>query len=418
MQSGYSRHWCPKAAPAETKLSPTGSAKPLLSARETEILVFINKGSTNREIADALSLSRLTIESHVKNIYKKLAVKTRTQAIFEARAYGVLTEARPLALTACSPSGAHNVPDSHVDVPACQSEADRLPRMVTIRPGHAAVPSNEDWGTMAGSERFLVTGALGCIGAWTVRRLVQEGVPVVAFDADADVRRLRLLMDEAQLSRVDIVRGDITNLSLLEETLDAHRITHVIHLAALLHPRFRSDPPLGARVNVLGGVNLFEAVARRAQRIPRIVYASSIAVYDKSDAADDVAIMHHSPAHPTTLYGVFKQAEEAMARVYFQDRGVSSIGLRPATVFGAGRDYGLTAAPTQAVLAAALGRHSIFLIVAAAMFTTPTTSRASSSRARVPAIAAQRSSICAGSSRICAMSWRPSSPWCRERVDR
>ncbi len=209
---------------------------------------------------------------------------------------------------------------------------------------------------MAGSERFLVTGALGCIGAWTVRRLVQEGVPVVAFDADADVRRLRLLMDEAQLSRVDIVRGDITNLSLLEETLDAHRITHVIHLAALLHPRFKSDPPLGARVNVLGSVNLFEAVARRAQRIPRIVYASSIAVYDKSDAADDEAIMHHSPAHPTTLYGVFKQAEEAMARVYFQDRGVSSIGLRPATVFGAGRDYGLTAAPTQAVLAAALGR--------------------------------------------------------------
>ncbi|AQV98986.1 LuxR family transcriptional regulator [Cupriavidus necator] len=80
----------PKTAPAETKRSSAGSAKPLLSARETEILVFINKGSTNREIADALSLSRLTIESHVKNIYKKLAVKTRTQAIFEARAYGVL----------------------------------------------------------------------------------------------------------------------------------------------------------------------------------------------------------------------------------------------------------------------------------------------------------------------------------------
>ncbi|MFJ4293274.1 LuxR C-terminal-related transcriptional regulator [Cupriavidus sp. NPDC089707] len=80
----------PKHAPTEAKLAAAGSAKPLLSARETEILVFINKGSTNREIADALSLSRLTIESHVKNIYKKLAVKTRTQAIFEARAYGVL----------------------------------------------------------------------------------------------------------------------------------------------------------------------------------------------------------------------------------------------------------------------------------------------------------------------------------------
>ncbi len=55
---------------------------------------------------------------------------------------------------------------------------------------------------MAASEHFLVTGALGCIGAWIVLRLVQEGVPVVAFDADTDVRRLRLLMDDAQLSRV------------------------------------------------------------------------------------------------------------------------------------------------------------------------------------------------------------------------
>ncbi|CAG2150154.1 NAD-dependent epimerase/dehydratase family protein [Cupriavidus numazuensis] len=209
---------------------------------------------------------------------------------------------------------------------------------------------------MADSERFLVTGALGCIGAWTVRRLVQEGVPVVAFDADNDVRRLRLLMDDAQLSRVEMVRGDITDLDLVEATLDRHRITHVIHLAALIHPRFKSDPPLGARVNVLGGVNLFEAVARRVERIPRIVYASSIAVYDNGDAANDAAIQHHTAGHPTTLYGVFKQAEEGMARVYYQDRGVSSIGLRPATVFGAGRDYGLTAAPTQAVLAAALGR--------------------------------------------------------------
>ena len=205
-------------------------------------------------------------------------------------------------------------------------------------------------------ERFLVTGALGCIGAWTVRRLVRENVPVVAFDADRDPRRLRLLMDATELSRVVFIQGDIANLNLLQETLDAQRITHVIHLAAVLHPQFMADPPLGVWVNVLGGVNLFEAVARRPAQVQRIVYASSIAVYDKSDAADGSAITHHQAGHPTTLYGVYKQAEEAMARVYFQDRGVSSIGLRPAAVFGVGRDYGLTAAPTLAVLAAARGQ--------------------------------------------------------------
>jgi nucleoside-diphosphate-sugar epimerase len=202
------------------------------------------------------------------------------------------------------------------------------------------------------SERFLVTGALGCIGAWIVRRLVRENVPVVAFDAATDTHRLRLLMDDAELSRVTFVRGDISDLATLQGILDAHRITHVIHLAALIHPRFRSNPPLGARVNVLGGVNLFEAVAQRRAPVPRIVYASSIAIYGKPNAE---VVAHGSPGDPDTLYGVFKQAEEAMARVYFQDRGVTSIGLRPATVLGVGRDYGLTAAPTQAILAAAQG---------------------------------------------------------------
>ena len=45
-------------------------------------------------------------------------------------------------------------------------------------------------GPAASGERFLVTGALGCIGAWTVRALVREGVPVVAFDLGRDPRRL------------------------------------------------------------------------------------------------------------------------------------------------------------------------------------------------------------------------------------
>ncbi len=41
-------------------------------------------------MADLLSLSRLTIECHTKNIYRKLAVGSRTAAVFEARAMGLL----------------------------------------------------------------------------------------------------------------------------------------------------------------------------------------------------------------------------------------------------------------------------------------------------------------------------------------
>ncbi len=62
-----------------------------LSCREIEILQFVAKGLSNREIADTLHLSRLTIECHIKNTYRKLEVISRTQAIHQARQYGLLS---------------------------------------------------------------------------------------------------------------------------------------------------------------------------------------------------------------------------------------------------------------------------------------------------------------------------------------
>ncbi|MGQ9547380.1 MAG: NAD-dependent epimerase/dehydratase family protein [Roseiflexus sp.] len=205
-------------------------------------------------------------------------------------------------------------------------------------------------------DRFLITGALGCIGAWTVRNLVREGTPVVVFDLASDPRRLKLVMSDDKLARVTFVTGDITDLETLERALDDHAITRVIHLAALQIPFVRANPPRGARVNVVGTVNVFEAVARRRDRIGTLVYASSAAVYDAVDAGEGGVVAHGAAGHPTTLYGVFKQANEGTARVYWQDAGVASIGLRPYIVYGPGRDQGLTSGPTKAMVAAALGK--------------------------------------------------------------
>ncbi len=206
------------------------------------------------------------------------------------------------------------------------------------------------------NDRFLITGALGCIGAWTVRNLVREGTPVVVFDLASDPRRLRLIMTDDELARVTFVTGDITDLEAIERALDDHAITHVIHLAALQIPFVRANPPLGARVNVVGTVNVFEAVARRRDRIGSLVYASSAAVYDAVDAGESGVVAHGTAGHPTTLYGVFKQANEGTARVYWQDAQVASIGLRPYIVYGPSRDQGLTSSPTKAMVAAALGK--------------------------------------------------------------
>ncbi len=197
-------------------------------------------------------------------------------------------------------------------------------------------------------ESFLVTGAYGCIGAWVCRQLVQEGVPVVAYDLGEDPYRLREVLTEAELDGVALVRGDVADLGGLERAAEAHGVTHVIHLAALLIPLVRADPPRGALVNVVGATNAFELAKRRS--LQGLAYASSAAVYGPADGS-----RIEDARNPGTLYGVFKLTNEAVAKVYWAEDGVGSIGLRPYVVYGPGRDQGLTAGPTLAMAAAARG---------------------------------------------------------------
>lgn len=63
-----------------------------LTERESEILQLISQGMNNQEIADTLFLSRGTIKAHNHNIYSKLGVKNRSQAILRAQEIGILTE--------------------------------------------------------------------------------------------------------------------------------------------------------------------------------------------------------------------------------------------------------------------------------------------------------------------------------------
>jgi DNA-binding NarL/FixJ family response regulator len=69
---------------------PPGFPPPSLSPREVEVLHLVAKGFANREVSNLLHLSVLTVECHMKNIYRKLEVKSRTQAVFEARAVGLI----------------------------------------------------------------------------------------------------------------------------------------------------------------------------------------------------------------------------------------------------------------------------------------------------------------------------------------
>lgn len=205
-------------------------------------------------------------------------------------------------------------------------------------------------------EKFLVTGAMGCIGAWTLRNLVAEGVPVVAGDLATDPVRPRLLMSQEGLDQVTFAQLDITDPEAVYRLVETEGITHIIHLAALQVPFCRANPSLGARVNVVGTVNIFEAARRYQDQVQGLAYASSLAVLGPAHLYPEQPVTDDVPLHPETLYGVYKQANEHTARIYWQDWAISSVGLRPYIVYGVARDQGMTSDIAKAILATAAGR--------------------------------------------------------------
>jgi UDP-glucuronate 4-epimerase len=204
-------------------------------------------------------------------------------------------------------------------------------------------------------QRVLVTGALGCLGAWTIKALLDDGDEPVGLDLGDDRSRLELALGADTARALEVVEADVTDLAALERVLDEYEITRVVHLAALQVPACRANPALGARVNVLGTVNVFEAVRGRLDRIPGLAYASSSAVYGPSDPSPAPESGGRAPG---TLYGNWKLANEGTARVYWADAQVASIGIRPYVVYGPGRDQGLTSGPSLAMAAAARSKRS------------------------------------------------------------
>jgi nucleoside-diphosphate-sugar epimerase len=204
--------------------------------------------------------------------------------------------------------------------------------------------------------RYFVTGAQGCIGAWVVKNLVDRGQDVVVFDLDLEPRRLGLLLSAESLSRVRFVRGDVCDAEQTNSEIQRRKIDYIIHLAGLQVPTCRANPRLGAMVNVVGTINVFEAARARGKELLGLAYASSAAVFGPEEDYGGGPLDENAPLLPETHYGVFKQCNEGNARIYYRDQQISSVGLRPYAVYGPGRDVGLTSGPTKALKAVVAGR--------------------------------------------------------------
>jgi len=190
--------------------------------------------------------------------------------------------------------------------------------------------------------RVLITGGGGFLGAWVAKRLLLADFRIRIMDSQLSQDRIQTITGIQLSPSIEWLKGDIANS---KEVLLAAKDCHaIVHLAGVLTPMCRHDPLRGAQINVIGTLNVFEAA--RLHKIARVIYTSSGGVFGPSNG---------QVPFPTTHYGAYKLANEGSARAYWEDHQIASIGMRPFVVYGPGRDSGLSAGPSLACRAAALG---------------------------------------------------------------
>lgn len=192
--------------------------------------------------------------------------------------------------------------------------------------------------------RVLVTGASGFIGSWVVGKLAQQGVDVAALDLKPDDSLLRRVFGAAPADQVMWHAGSVAEMETVEAAISSFRPQSIVHLAALLIPACNRDPGLGASVNVTGHANVFAAAAQHS--VEHVVYGSSAAAQRRNDEGNLI-----------TVYGSYKLWAEEFSKAWFGISGLPSIGLRPAIVYGYGRQAGETAFANEALQATLAGKH-------------------------------------------------------------
>ena len=201
------------------------------------------------------------------------------------------------------------------------------------------------------SPTVLVTGGTGFIGSYMATDLVKEGHDVVAYDLSTDTDILEKL---GVADEVTVRRGDVTDPTDVVRAVRETGTTHVIHLAALLTNAAEENPRAAMKVNVEGTNNVFEAARTLDDRVERVAWASSAAIYAPPANYDDW-VTEGDLVRPDTLYGATKEYNEHQARVYREEFGVSDVALRPTVAYGPYRETGGSAFLANIVEKPALG---------------------------------------------------------------
>lgn len=177
--------------------------------------------------------------------------------------------------------------------------------------------------------KVLITGGAGFIGSHTADLLMEQGIAVRVLDNLSSGHRENLPLQHPLL---EFIEGDICDASAVHDALQG--VSHCLHLAAQVSVvASLADPEFSARQNIVGFVNVLDAC--RKQKISRMVYASSAAIYGEPPTlplTEDVPVKQLSP------YGLEKQINEQYADLYQRLYDFSSLGMRFFNVYGPRQD--------------------------------------------------------------------------------
>lgn len=171
-------------------------------------------------------------------------------------------------------------------------------------------------------KKYVVTGGAGFVGTNVCERLVADGMQVIVVD--------NLVAGNAERLPKEVVfhNVDIRDTDALAQSMQGADV--VVHLAALPRVQFTIDEPIEAqRVNVDGTLSVLEAM-RRAH-VPRIVFATSAAVYGDQET---MPLTESMPAQPKSPYGLHKYMGERMLKLWHELYGIESVSLRFFNVYG------------------------------------------------------------------------------------
>ena len=189
---------------------------------------------------------------------------------------------------------------------------------------------------------YLITGGTGFVGTYLTRNLIERGDDVVLYDLHPNMEALEDVIGPQNITKVNVVGGDVTNLDQLEKVAKEYSVKMIIHLANPLPPISEEDPLRSLNLITLGHINTLEVTRRLG--LKKLVWAGVTSVFGMPEkhggSSLDLEVENDAPHFPDSLYGIYKSTNERICEFYRTNYEVNSVGLRLGQGYGAGKRNG------------------------------------------------------------------------------